>query len=104
MLNFSWVRKIGNKRLFILCLSIAVITTLSLVIFIAFSNTTVNLNDSSDDGGDDDGGDDDDCFWHRIYGSNLMEDSFLYKKNSVDNHNFDIDLKNIKSYLYDSYK
>ncbi|TKJ20844.1 MAG: hypothetical protein CEE43_11400 [Promethearchaeota archaeon Loki_b32] len=61
MLNFSWVRKIGNKRLFILCLSIAVITTLSLVIFIAFSNTTVSLNDSSDDSSDD-GGDDDDCF------------------------------------------
>jgi len=33
-----------------------------------------------------------------------MEDSVLYKKNSVDNHNFDIDLKNIKSYLYDPYK
>lgn len=61
MLNFSWVRKIGNKRLFILCLSIAVITTLSLVIFIAFSNTTVSLDDSSDDSSDD-GGDDDDCF------------------------------------------
>jgi len=61
MLNFSWVRKIGNKRLFILCLSIAVITTLSLVIFIAFSNTTVSPNDSSDDSSDD-GGDDDDCF------------------------------------------
>lgn len=99
MLNFSWVRKIGKKRLFILCLSIAVITTLSLVIFIAFSNTTVSLDDSSDDGEGDD-----DCFWHRIYGSNLMEDSVLYKKNSVDNHNFDIDLKNIKSYLYDPYK
>ncbi len=33
-----------------------------------------------------------------------MEDIALYKKNSVDNHNFDIDLQNIKSYLYDPYK
>jgi len=33
-----------------------------------------------------------------------MEDSDLYKKNSVDNQNFDLDLKNIKSYVYDPYK
>ncbi len=58
MLSSSWVRKIGKKRLFILCLSIAVITILSLVVFIAFSNTTAKPNDSIDDGEDDD----EDCF------------------------------------------
>ncbi len=57
MLSSSWVRKIGKKRLFLLCLSIAVITTLSLVIFIAFSNTAAKPNDPIDDGEDDE-----DCF------------------------------------------
>ncbi len=33
-----------------------------------------------------------------------MEDSILYQKNSVDNQNFDLDLKEIKSYLCDPYK
>jgi len=57
MLSSSWVRKIGKKRLFIICLSIAMITTLSLVVFIAFSNTTTKPNDPIDVEEDDE-----DCF------------------------------------------
>ncbi len=58
MFKFSLKRKVGKKKLLTLCLLIAVITTISLVIFVAFSTTTV----SPDDGSGDDGSGDDDCF------------------------------------------